>query len=250
MLKSSGVSIASMVREACRLVIEAGIKCWETDIPPMEKPSVKITEIYKSIQGESTWAGLPCVFVRLSGCPLRCRWCDTAYSFKDGATMTIDSIVAEVAAMGVPLVELTGGEPLAQPGARQLVRQLIDAGFKVLIETSGSESIADLAPEATVIMDLKCPNSGMSDRNLFTNIPLLKATDEVKFVVANKGDFAWATEKSYEFGLFDRCTVLVSPAFGLVKPDDLVSWIMESGAPFRLNMQIHKYIWHPRAKGV
>lgn len=212
--------------------------------------SLQITEIYPSIQGESSLTGIPCTFVRLTGCPLRCNWCDTAYAFEGGKTRTIKSIVEEVKAMPPRMVELTGGEPLAQAGAVDLLFALVESGLETMIETSGSESIAKLPQSTHVVMDLKCPDSKMEHRNLYENIEHLKKTDDIKFVVASRADFDWAVSLVEQQGLTDLCHVLVSPAFGLVKAEELVGWILDSGLNLRLNLQIHKYIWSPRKKGV
>jgi 7-carboxy-7-deazaguanine synthase len=211
---------------------------------------LRVTEIYKSVQGESSWAGLPCSFVRLTGCPLRCRWCDTVYGFKGGQTMSYDEIIDKLQQLGTPLVELTGGEPLAQAGSKVLITKLIDRGFQVLIETSGSESLEGLHEKAHVIMDIKCPGSGMQDRNYWPNLNLIKASDEIKFVIANREDFDWAVRKVREENLEAKCQVLFSCVWGLLQPKDLVEWMLETNLRVRLNLQLHKFIWHPRAKGV
>lgn len=209
-----------------------------------------ITEIYTSVQGESSWVGKPCTFIRLSGCPLRCKWCDTVYGFKKGDEYSIEDLVAEVKKSHVKLVEITGGEPLAQEETPKLIEALIKEGYEVLIETSGSEPIRVLPEQTNIIMDLKCPDSKMSDKNLYENIDYLKPSDEVKFVVASKEDFEWAYQMIREFDLENRCKLLISPAWGLVKPDNLVEWILEYQLDCRLNLQVHKYIWDPRKKGV
>ena len=219
-------------------------------IDQIPQQSLIITEIYKSIQGESSFAGLPCVFVRLTGCPLRCRWCDTAYGFEGGQQKSFEQILAELSSLDCRLVEITGGEPLAQPATPEFIRILVEQGFKVLIETGGSESIEPLPLQTHIIMDLKCPDSGMSERNRYENISHLKPTDEVKFVVASRKDFEWALAMMHEFQLDERLQVLMSPAFGLLKPAELVGWILETGLKIRLNLQLHKFIWSPRAKGV
>ena len=211
---------------------------------------LRITEIYQSIQGESSLVGVPCTFIRLTGCPLRCRWCDTAYGFEGGQTMQLTKVLEEVKALGPSLVELTGGEPLAQPAAITLMVELLSLGYEVMIETGGSEPIADIPDGVHIVMDLKCPDSGMQDRNRYENLSHLKKDDDLKFVVASRSDFDWAVEKAEAKGLFERCNVLVSPAWGLVDPQDLVEWVLQSKLPFRLNLQIHKYIWSPRKKGV
>lgn len=213
-------------------------------------PNLLITEIYASVQGESSFAGIPCTFVRLTGCPLRCRWCDTVYSFEGGKGLTLSEVVAEVERLGMPLVELTGGEPLAQKASSELVRALAERGHKVLIETGGSESVAEVVDHAHLIVDVKCPGSGMSDRNRWENLALLKPTDELKFVLANRDDFNWALACIREHKLTERFHVLLSCAFGLLQPKDLAAWMVEEKLSCRLNLQQHKYIWHPRAKGV
>lgn len=209
-----------------------------------------VTEIYKSIQGEALYAGHPCTFVRLTGCGLRCRWCDTAYAFEGGKQMSISEIEVEVKKEKAHFVEITGGEPLAQKNTPALIRRLIGEGFRVMIETGGSISIAELPTETHIIMDLKCPGSGMAENNLYSNIELLKPTDEVKFVIADRADFDWAKEISLEYDLFSKCSVLVSPAFGILHPKSLTNWLLEDGFPIKLNLQWHKYIWSPKEKGV
>jgi 7-carboxy-7-deazaguanine synthase len=215
----------------------------------MSKP-LTVTEIYASIQGESSYAGFPCTFIRLSGCPLRCRWCDTVYSFKGGQTMTTDDVLAEVERLGVKMVELTGGEPLAQEGTVGLIDRLIEKGYQVLIETSGSEPVAPLHPATHIIMDLKCPGSGMDERNLWVNLEHLKPSDEIKFVLSGRDDYEWARDVCRRERLTERFQVLLSCAFGLLKPADLAAWMVEDPWHWRLQLQQHKYIWHPRAKGV
>jgi len=209
-----------------------------------------VSEIYASIQGESSYTGFPCVFVRLTGCPLRCRWCDTVHAFKGGTETSVDEVLAQVLAHDIQVVELTGGEPLAQENTPLLMQRLIDACKTVLIETGGSEDISKLPTKAHVIMDIKCPGSNMHDRNLWSNIEYLKSTDEVKFVIANQGDFDWAINVIHEFRLIDRCQVLISPAFGLMNPKDLAQMVVETKLNIRMQLQIHKYIWSPKAKGV
>ena len=211
---------------------------------------LQITEIYNSLQGEAAFAGYPCTFIRLTGCPLRCRWCDTVYGFEGGRNLTIEQVVEEVEALGCRLVELTGGEPLAQKDAHVLMQRLIAKGYKVLIETGGSESVADVPRDVHIIMDLKCPGSQMVQHNLYENIEHLKRTDEIKFVIANRSDFDWAVAKIEEYGLEQRVELLASAAFGLVAPKDLAEWILESKKNIRINLQQHKYIWSPKAKGV
>ena len=210
-----------------------------------------VTEIFHSIQGESSKAGLPCAFVRLTGCPLRCRWCDTAYSFQGGKAYTIEEICTELGRFKTRLVEITGGEPLSQKGSVDLMEALLAQGYAVLLETSGSEDISRVPKGVHVIMDIKCPGSKMHERNLWSNIPLLKPSDEVKFVIASREDFDWALEKVQEWELEYRCDhLLFSPAWGLVNPQHLSEWLLESGVSGRLNLQLHKLIWGPRKRGV
>ncbi|MEI6833457.1 MAG: radical SAM protein [bacterium] len=208
-----------------------------------------ITEIYPSIQGESSYAGLPCTFIRLTGCPLRCRWCDTTYSFEGGKPLTVEDILAQVGQHGIPLVELTGGEPLAQKETIKLAQMLGDQGYKVLIETGGSEDVSQLDARVHIIMDIKCPGSGMVDRNLWSNIDSLKTSDEIKFVIAHREDYDWAL-RVINGRKLERFNLLFSPAFGLLQPKQLAEWMVEDKVKARLNLQQHKYIWHPRAKGV
>ena len=213
-------------------------------------PTLLINSIYKSIQGESTRAGEPCTFVRTSGCPLRCVWCDTSYAFHGGERLSLGEIIQKVQKLEVPLVELTGGEPLAQKNTPLLCQRLIDDGFEVMIETGGSEDITTLPQQTQIIMDLKCPGSGMEAHNRYDNIKHLKNSDELKFVLADQKDFLWAQEIIQKHDLAQHCQILLSPAFGLLKPRDLVAWMLESKVPARLNLQLHKYIWHPNRQNV
>jgi 7-carboxy-7-deazaguanine synthase len=209
-----------------------------------------IHEIYQSIQGESTYAGLPCVFVRLAVCDARCAWCDTPYAFTQGICKSIDSIVSEVEDFHCPLVEITGGEPLLQAETHQLMSRLADAGLSVLLETSGAHDVAPVDRRVHIIMDLKCPDSGECPRNRWENLFALKPSDQIKFVIASRRDFLWAQEKIGEHELARRFTVLLSPAFGLVRPLDLAKWLLETHLPVRMQLQLHKYIWDPKARGV
>jgi 7-carboxy-7-deazaguanine synthase len=224
------------------------------------EPFLRITEIFHSVQGESTWAGLPCTFVRLTGCPLRCVWCDTAYAFHGGERMTLDQIMERVrewrASRGTELIEVTGGEPLAHPNAFPLVERLLDDGFTVLVETSGAFDVGPLDPRAHKIMDLKCPGSGESERNLWSNLDHLTERDEVKFVVKDRADWEWTARTIEERG-FDEWVragtlraVLVSPVWGETDLEALAEWILESGLPIRFQVQLHKLIWGPERKGV
>ena len=222
------------------------------------EPFLRITEIFHSIQGESTWAGAPCTFVRLTGCPLRCVWCDTAYAFHGGERMALADIVARVREVGCPVVEITGGEPLAHPNAYVLAGQLIDEGFTVLVETSGSEDVAALPEDVHVIMDLKCPGSGETSRNRYENLEVLDARDEVKFVIADRGDYEWARDTVRARGLDRRVregslrALLFSPVWGTGGPglESLAEWVLKDGLPVRVQTQLHKHIWDPARRGV
>jgi 7-carboxy-7-deazaguanine synthase len=210
-----------------------------------------VNEIYQSVQGESTWAGLPCVFVRLTFCDLRCTYCDTEYAFYEGKKMELEEIVAAVRAFGCPLVEVTGGEPLLQPACVPLLAMLCDAGFEVLLETSGAHDIAAVDPRVHRIMDLKTPSSGEERRNLYANIAHLTGRDEVKFVVGSREDYEWARDKMREYDLASKVrAVLISPVFGKIAPADMVAWMLEDKLPARFQLQMHKFIWEPRARGV
>lgn len=222
----------------------------------MTEPFLRITEIFHSIQGESTWAGVPCTFVRLTGCPLRCSWCDTEYAFHGGSRMTFDEILEAVARHPARVVEVTGGEPLAHPGAFELVHRLLGEGYTVLVETSGAFDVADLDPRVHKIMDLKCPGSGESHRNLWGNLDHLTERDEVKFVVKDRTDFEWARDTIAQHGLDQRVrdgtlrALLMSPVWGEMELEPLAAWILEDGLPVRFQVQVHKLIWGADAKGV
>jgi 7-carboxy-7-deazaguanine synthase len=210
-----------------------------------------VNEIYQSVQGESTWAGLPCVFVRLTFCDLRCTYCDTEYAFYEGNRMTLEEIVETVRGFGGLLVEVTGGEPLLQPACVPLLSMLCDAGFTVLLETSGAHDIAAVDPRVHRIMDLKTPSSGECERNLFSNIAHLSDRDEVKFVLGSREDYEWAREKMREHDLAARVrAVLFSPVFGKIGPTEIVAWMLEDKLPARFQLQMHKFIWEPKARGV
>jgi 7-carboxy-7-deazaguanine synthase len=212
--------------------------------------SLKICEIFSSIQGESSYAGLPCVFVRLTGCNLRCLYCDTAYAYDKGMDMTEDAVIEKVMQSGLKLVEITGGEPLLQGEAYTLMKKLLDAGCKVLVETNGSVSISDIDIRAVVILDVKTPGSGMSDKMDTGNLKRIKQSDEVKFVITSRHDYEWSKEIIDKFNLADKCHVLISPAYGILKPDNLAVWIVEDKLQARFNLQLHKYIFGPERRGV
>jgi 7-carboxy-7-deazaguanine synthase len=217
---------------------------------PMPTPRIRVTEIFFSIQGESTHAGRPCVFVRLTGCPLRCTWCDTEYAFHGGADMTIDEVTARVKTYDCPLIEITGGEPLHQPAALPLIERLCGEGFEVLIETSGAIDIASVDRRARVIMDIKCPGSGMTDRMLWANISQLSFQDEAKFVVKDRADYEWARALVRRHDLTARCHVLFSPVFGELDPRCLAEWLLADRLHVRFQLQLHKIIWSPDMRGV
>jgi 7-carboxy-7-deazaguanine synthase len=209
-----------------------------------------VHEIYRSIQGESTSAGLPCVFVRLTACMARCSWCDTPHYFKEGTSRPFEEVLQEVLAFDCPLVELTGGEPLLQPEAFRLMTMLPDAGETVLLETSGLIPINGVDSRVHIIMDLKCPDSGECENNNWDNLGLLKPTDEIKFVIASRRDFDWTQGTVRRYQLDRRFTVLLSAVFGLVQPVELAEWLLESELQARMQLQLHKYIWPPDARGV
>ena len=217
-----------------------------------DEHTLVVHELYTSLQGEGTRAGLPCVFVRLTGCGLRCRWCDTEYAFEGGGRRPVADVAAEVVATGVPLVLLTGGEPLEQPGCLTLAAALCDAGLEVTVETGGHVDTAPLDPRVVRILDVKCPGSKMAKRNHLPNLALLRATDEVKFVVADRADFDFAVGLAREHGLEAiGCTLLFSPVQGELDPATLSAWLLEAGLRrARLNLQLHKVIWPNRDRGV
>lgn len=217
----------------------------------MASERLHINEIFYSIQGESTHAGRPCVFVRLTGCNLRCRWCDTEYAFYEGRKMTIAEVARIVTGYQCNLVEITGGEPLLQEGIYPLADTLLKSQHTVMIETSGAVDVSRLDPRVIKIMDLKCPGSGECDRNLWSNLGHLNARDEVKFVLADRADYEWARDTIRARNLDGRVNaLLMSPVFGVLDPADLAQWILEDRIPVRLQIQIHKHIWPPDTRGV
>ncbi|HST50600.1 MAG TPA: radical SAM protein [Pyrinomonadaceae bacterium] len=213
---------------------------------------LRVTEIFRSIQGESSHAGRPCAFVRLTGCPMRCTWCDSEYTFAGGEHISIEDVMRQVRAFGCQLVEVTGGEPLAQKGAFELVRRLCDEGFEVLIETGGYISTEDVDERAKIILDVKCPASGESERNHWPNLERLRADrDEVKFVVADRGDWEFARDIIEKYHLERRSlAVLVSPVWGEADLRELADLVASSGLDVRMQLQMHKYVWGPEARGV
>jgi 7-carboxy-7-deazaguanine synthase len=206
--------------------------------------SLRITEIFLSLQGESSTVGLPTVFVRLTGCPLRCVYCDSAYAFSGGTQIDIDAIVAQVSEIGVKHVTVTGGEPLAQPGVHRLMTKLCDLGSAVSLETSGALDVADVDTRVMKVVDLKTPGSQESHRNLWSNMAALTSRDQVKFVLCDRQDYAWAKLKCDEYNLYDRVgEVLFSPSFGQLNPTDLANWIVQDKKPVRMQVQLHKLLW-------
>lgn len=206
-------------------------------------PQLRITEMFYSIQGESNSSGFPTVFVRLTGCPLRCQYCDTAYAFQGGKQISLDLILEQIAEYATPYVCVTGGEPLAQPNCIPLLQRLCDAKYRVSIETSGALDIAQIDPRVTIIMDLKTPGSGEVNRNLWTNISLLKAQDQIKFVICNHEDYLWACDMIKQHDLIEKAHVLFSPSWEQLKPSDLADWILADQLFVRFQLQVHKVLW-------
>lgn len=205
--------------------------------------NLRVSEVFLSIQGETSRTGLPTVFIRLTGCPLRCRWCDTTYSFQGGETIALEELLRQVAAFGVGTVCVTGGEPLAQKACPALLTALCDEGYNVSLETSGAYDIAAVDPRVSRIVDIKPPGSGESERNLWDNIPLLNARDEVKFVLASRADYDWACVAVRQHELTARCPVLFSPVQGELDPQQLAEWILADRLPVRMQVQLHKILW-------
>jgi 7-carboxy-7-deazaguanine synthase len=220
--------------------------------PLRDKPpgQLLVHEIYRSLQGESAFAGLPCVFMRLTACDARCRWCDTPHAFKAGSVRTPEEVLAEVARHDCPLVSVTGGEPLLQEEVLPLMTRLADQGRTVLLFTSGAHDVSRVDRRVHIVLDLKCPDSGEDAGNRWENLDALKPSDEVKFVIASRRDFDWAAAAVRERELQGRFAVLFGPAFGLVTPRQLAGWLLESGLNVRMQLQLHKYIWDPEARGV
>lgn len=211
---------------------------------------IKVNEIFYSIQGESTYSGLPCVFVRVTGCNLRCRYCDTQYAFEEGENLSLMKIQERVSHYNCNLIEITGGEPLLQLPVVNLSRNLIKQGKTVLVETNGTQNIDNLPEPVVRIIDIKCPASGESDKMDWDNIDRLRTNDNVKFVISLREDFDWAVSIVRVYNLVDRATVLFTPAYGLLKPKILAEWMLDLSLPIRLNLQLHKYIWDPNRRGV
>jgi 7-carboxy-7-deazaguanine synthase len=220
--------------------------------PSQTQFMLRVTEIFRSLQGESTHAGRPCTFVRLTGCPMRCVWCDSEYTFTGGEHMSLEQVLSEVRALGCRLVEVTGGEPLAQREAFALVRRLCDEGYEVLIETGGYVSTEGVDERARIILDVKCPASGEESRNHWPNLERLRARlDEVKFVIADRADWDYAREVIKRYDLENRSwAVLISPVWERVDLREMADWISASGMNVRMQLQMHKHIWGPEARGV
>lgn len=214
-------------------------------------PHLRIIEIYKSVQGETSFTGWPTSFVRLASCNLRCIWCDTPYSFVRGTEVSIPSVIKSVENHCCPYVCITGGEPLLQPPIHLLMQQLCDRNYILSLETGGSLSTEKVDPRVHVILDVKCPGSGMSEKNEWSNLHRLRKKDEVKFVIDGEEDYLYAKQICYTYSLFEKVdTILFSPVYGKLDPKDLINWVLSDRLPVRLNLQIHKYIWGPEKKGV
>ncbi len=211
---------------------------------------LKINEIYASIQGESSHTGLPCVFIRLTGCNLRCSWCDTAYAFHEGNELSVEEVVQQVETFSLPLVEITGGEPLMQEDVYPLMEALLEKGYKVMLETGGSLPIDKVPKKVIKILDIKCPGSGESNRNHLENLNFLSVHDEIKFVLSDRADYEWSRDLMKTFNLTSTDQVLFSPVYDKLGLKDLSEWILEDKLPVRLQTQLHKVIWSKNAIGV
>jgi 7-carboxy-7-deazaguanine synthase len=211
---------------------------------------VKVCEIFKSIQGESSYAGMPCLFIRLTGCNLRCSYCDTTYAYYEGRELSEDEIMSEVHHAGINLVEITGGEPLLQKEVFHLIKRLLDEGYKVLVETNGSVSIKDVDRRTVIILDMKTPGSGMSEEMDLSNLDAIINSDEIKFVITSRIDYEWSKDIIHKYGLIKKCHLLISPASGILSPEDLARWMLEDRLEARLNLQLHKYIFDSERKGI
>lgn len=210
----------------------------------MNPNHLRITEIFHSLQGEALTSGLPTVFIRLTGCPLRCQYCDTAYAFQGGKILSIDDIIQKTREFDCPYVCVTGGEPLAQPNCIALLRQLCDEGFHVSIETSGARNICDIDSRVSIVMDLKTPDSGECDKNLWSNLAYLKPSDQIKFVLCSEHDYQWACRIIAEHQLANKVHILFSPSWHQLNPTDLANWIVNDRLPVRFQLQLHKILWN------
>ncbi len=211
---------------------------------------MKVCEIFTSIQGESSYAGMPCTFIRMAGCNLRCSYCDTTYAYEESIELSENEILNEVTLIGTNLVAITGGEPLLQEGTFHLVERLIGEGHKVLIETNGTLSIKDIDSRAIIVLDVKTPGSGMSEDMDVSNFDYIKPSDEVKFVITDRTDYEWSKDIVAKYNLKPRCQILFSPAFGMLAPELLIKWMLEDRLDVRLNLQMHKYIYGGERRGV
>ena len=211
---------------------------------------IKINEIYKSIQGESSFSGLPCIFIRFTYCNLRCSYCDTEYAFYEGKIKTIKQIIKKVDSLNCHLVEITGGEPLLQDGCVKLIKELEKNNYKILLETGGALSIKDIPSKTHIVLDIKCPSSEMQNKNYWKNMDYIKKSDEVKFVIGNKIDYNWSKKIISEYDLTKKCSILMSPVYNKIQPKKIVSWILEDNLKVRFQIQIHKEIWEKDTKGV
>ena len=211
---------------------------------------MKVNEIFYSIQGESAFSGLPCVFIRLTGCNLQCSYCDTKYAYDEGEEKSIDEIIQKVKTYNCNLVQITGGEPLLQADCIILTNELVNNQKQVLVETNGSQDISELKAPIVRILDVKCPGSKEQDKMYWDNLVNLRSDDNVKFVISNRDDFDWALNIIKKYELLRKSNVLLSPAFRILKPETLSNWILEKSLPIRMQLQLHKYIWHPENRGV
>lgn len=209
----------------------------------MKSEDLRISEIFYSLQGESKTVGLPTVFIRLTGCPLRCQYCDTSYAFSGGETQSIASIIAEVSNYNTRYITVTGGEPLAQPACLELLKQLADKGYSVSLETSGAIDISAVDARISKVMDLKTPASAEEQRNLYANLQYMEAKDQLKFVICNAEDYAWSKEKMTEYQLAEKCEILFSPTMGQQDATELAEWILQDQLPVRFQVQLHKFLW-------
>jgi 7-carboxy-7-deazaguanine synthase len=211
---------------------------------------MRVCEIFTSIQGESSHAGKPCIFIRMTGCNLRCSYCDTTYAYNKGRELSEEDILKKIRNAGIRLVEITGGEPLLQKGIYHLIERLLDDGYTVLIETNGSINIKDVDKRAVVILDIKTPGSRMCEEMDLSNIDHIKNNDEVKFVITDRIDYEWSKDIIQKYNLTSKCLILMSPAYGILPTEDLAKWMLEDRLEARLNLQVHKYIFGPDRRGV
>lgn len=210
---------------------------------------LKVNEIFYSLQGESTMMGRPCVFARLTGCNLRCVYCDTKNAYENGIMMSVDQVVRAVTKYDCPMVMITGGEPLMQESSYTLIDKLLDAGYQVMLETNGTQDIQRIPEGVMSVVDFKCPSSGESDKILYSNIDFLTPTDNAKFVIGDRADYEWASDLIFDYGLVELCEVLMSPVHGSIEPQTLAEWILKDHMPVRLQLQLHKLLWGAEVEG-